>query len=504
MDWLRGSLQPLAQSWRQMSMARRFGLLVVAVIAAAVLVATGIWVTQPDYRLLYSGLAPEDAGAITSKLQSMGVPYKLEAGGTTILAPASKVHQLRLDLAMEGLPGKGGKGFELFDETSLGATPFTQHVNYLRALQAELARSIMQIDAVAFARVHIVRPEPSPFVRDQKPTTASVVVRLKPGMALNRGVASGIVAFVARSVEGLQPENVTVLDTNGRVLSEPVSGETGPASSQLEYRRALESYLSSKAEDMLAQLLGPGRAIVRVTADINFQRLKEKKETYLPEGRVVTSERVTSLKTTATTPNRGGATGTATNLASRGGTSGGNPGSSTNVQETTETGYAVSKTIQEIEDSLGSVERLTVAALVDLGGKDGQGKPILTVLDATEIIKRAIGFRADRDEIKVNDVKLNGMVVAEEDGSSWEQLQMWQRIAELVRNGSLGVTALVGLALAWMILRRVWPPARSAAAPGEPGGSGTVQRVIAAAQQDPEAVARALSLWLGQPGRPGS
>jgi flagellar M-ring protein FliF len=499
MDWFRRSFQPLLQSWQQMSMARRAGLLLVVGIAGAVIVGVGIWATQPDYRMLYSGLAPEDAGAITSKLQSLGVPYKLEGSGSTILVPAEKVHQLRIDLAMEGLPGKGGKGFEIFDETSLGATPFTQHVNYLRALQAELARSIMQIDAVAAARVHVVRPEPSPFVRDQKPTTASVVLRLKPGMAVNRSVAGGIAAFVSRSVEGLQPENVTVLDTNGRVLSESSMGETGAVSSQLDHRRALESYLSAKAEEMLAQVLGPGRAIVRVTADLNFQRVKETKETFLPEGRVVESERVTSMKTTSTTPSQqGGRTGTATNVANRGAANG-SPGTSNNLHETTETKFAISKMTQELGDRLGAVERLTVAALIDLHGGDGQGKPALSVADATDIIKRAVGFKTERDDIKVNDVRLSGAVKFDEADATLDKLAQWQWIAELIRNGSLAVAALVALVLSWMILRRVWPRQAVVPAPAE-GSSDALSRVALVAQQDPEIVARALSAWLGGTG----
>src|SRR5262249_42757446 len=152
-------------------------------------------------------------------------------------------------------------------------TPFTEHVNYLRALQAELARTIMQIDPVTAARVHIVRPDPSPFIREQKPTTASVMLRLRPGSTLSRNIAAGIVSLVSRSVEGLTPDNVTLVDANGRLLSDPHAAEGGSMGPQMEYRRELETYLATKAEGMLAQVLGAGRAVVRVTADINFQRL---------------------------------------------------------------------------------------------------------------------------------------------------------------------------------------------------------------------------------------
>src|SRR5262249_1383055 len=150
------------------------------------------------------------------------------------------------------LPVKGGKGFELFDQSTLGATPFTQHVNYMRALQAELAKTIMQIDPVTFARVHIVKPEPSPFLRDQKPTTASVMLKLKHGSSLNRNTSAGIIALVTRSVEGLTRENVTLVDSQGRLLFEENTSEAGMMGSHMDYRRELESYLASKAEGMLA------------------------------------------------------------------------------------------------------------------------------------------------------------------------------------------------------------------------------------------------------------
>src|SRR5438445_5340845 len=178
MEFLRTLGRQLRELWQGMSPGRRIGLLLVSFVAVGVVLGVGYWAAQPDYRVLYAGLSVEDSAAITNKLQAQGVSYRLAAGGTTVLVAADQVQQRRLELAADGLPAKGGKGFELFDQSPLGMTPFTQHVNYLRALQAELARTIMQIDPVISARVHIVRPDPSPFLRDQKPTTASVVLRL--------------------------------------------------------------------------------------------------------------------------------------------------------------------------------------------------------------------------------------------------------------------------------------------------------------------------------------
>src|SRR5262245_57912820 len=220
MNFMQRLLRQQQDIWKGMSTARRVVVAGVGLLFLAVLAGVSYYAQQADYRALFSGLPVEEVGALTAKLDSRGITYRLAAGGPTILVPADQVQQARVSLAAEGLPSRGGKGFELFDESPLGMTPFVQNLNYSRALQAELARSIMQIEPVSFAKVLIVRPEQSPFLREQKPATASVVLQLKPGTALTRGVAASITALVSRSVEGLSPENVALVDSKGRTLSE--------------------------------------------------------------------------------------------------------------------------------------------------------------------------------------------------------------------------------------------------------------------------------------------
>jgi flagellar M-ring protein FliF len=510
MEPLRKLNQQLRQVWDGMSRMQR-AVVAVATAASAVLLGSVLyWGSQPEYQLLFGGLAAEDAGAITAKLQAQGVPYRLTAGGAAIEVPADRVHQARLDLAVEGLPAKSGKGFDLFDQTALSSTPFTQHVNYLRALQAELARTIMHIDPIVYARVHIVRPEPSPFVRDRKPPTASVVLKLRPGASLNPKVSHGIVALVARSVEGLANENVTLLDANGRMLSEDHNPDLGPVGSTMEYRREFEQHLASKAEGMLSQVLGPGRAVVRVTADLNHKRLREKKETYNPDARVAKKEKVLSSKTTTTSTGKAGAAGTASNLG-KAAPQTGSSGSNTQ-EETIETDFELSKTTQEIEDLLGSVERLTVAALVDLSRPDAAAdggtataEPVMSLADVQDIIKKAVGYKADRDEIKVTQVKMPGLTppTFEEDSGRYQQ---WQQVLTLVRNGSLGFTALAALALGWLALRRVSagggraPEALALAAPPpEPEDKVILERLSVTVQQNPQVLTQLLTHWLDQP-----
>jgi flagellar M-ring protein FliF len=501
MEFLRRLQEQLRQIWRGMSVPRRVALALVTLVSVLAIAAVVYWAGQAEYRTLYSGLAPEDAAAVTARLTQQSIPYRLSNNGTTISVPAEQLAQVRIDLAAEGLPTKGGKGFELFDESPLGMTPFVQHVNYLRALQGELAKTIQRLEPVSQARVHITQPEPSPFVRDQKPPTASVVVWLKPNATLNRSMANGIVALVANSTEGLTPENVTLLDNFGHILSERQGPEAGQVpQTQLEYRREIENALAAKAEGMLAQVLGPGRAIVRVTADVNFRKVQETRETYSPDDKVITSETVTSVKSTGAGPGARGVVGFTSNATARGAAAATTvppESKSTSSEDITDTKYAVSKTVQKVEDRIGNVERLSVAAMVDLHGEGGEPGPSLTVKDVEDIVKRAVGFRTPRDEIKVSDVRLVGVVPQAEAQAEYEQAQRWQYYINLVRNGSLGLAAVVALVLGILFLRRLRPARPVAPAVDVTERTRRLQGLALTVQQNPDRAARALDTWLG-------
>jgi flagellar M-ring protein FliF len=501
MEFLRQLRRQLQTIYAGMSRLQRIGL---AGLVAACLAGVGlvVYLNQPEYHVLFSGLAVEDVGAVTAKLQAKGVAYKLGAGGTSVLVPSGQVGQLRVDLAAEGLPAKA-KGFELFDEINIGMTPFQQHVNFDRALQAELARTITEVDPITFARVHLVRPDPTPFVRDQKPATASVVLKLRPGATLSRKTAAGITALVARSVEGLAADQVTLLDTSGRVLTEAKEGEFGgPVASQLDYRREMEAYLSSRAEDMLARVLGPSRAVVRVTADVNYQHQKTKRETYDPEQRVLVKETITNKKTASTTPGARGAAGAGSNLPGVGKAAAAAPpapGPTNNEnEENTDSEWRATKVEQELEEGRGTVERLTVACLIDLSGaaEGGAGKA-LTLPEAEEIVKQAVGFKKGRDEIKVSDVKLASMAPPETPPTVSLDTDGWARYMALARNASLGVTALVGLTLAVLYYRRRRPVTKAEEPPAEQEDPGA--RLGRLAAENPDVLARVLAAWIDGP-----
>jgi flagellar M-ring protein FliF len=513
MDFFRRILAQMRAYWAGLSRLRRILLVGVTALVVIALGAFAYLSTSVDYRPLFAGeLAPEEVGAITTRLQGQNIPFRLSATGTVVSVPEDRLASARVALAAEGLPVRGGKGYELFDETNLMTTPFVQSVNYQRALQSELARSIMQLEPVQTARVLIARPEPTPFVRDQRPPTASVVLKLKPGAAMSRATAAGIVSLVARSVEGLKPENVTVVDSGGRLLSDPHAGErdTLPAP-QLEYRRELETYLSSKAEEMLAQHLGPGRAVVRVSADLNFQQVKERRKTYDPEGRVVAAELTTNSKNAAGPP--AGVTGAASNVARAGGPLTGASRSSAggnSSEETIRTDYLVSETTRDIDDHMAAVTRLTVAALVDLTPA-AEGQPVISVADAQEIIKQAVGFRTGRDDVKLTNVRLAGVPAPEVDEEA-VRFQRLQQYVGLARNVSLALAIVMALAIVPLLLLRrrrpapvppeaVQPTAPAAVSTPEERRQAEVDQLATMAREDLERVVQVFKLLVGEPAR---
>jgi flagellar M-ring protein FliF len=498
MDFYRNLQQQLRQIWKGMNRLQKLVVILAGAVSLGLLGLVGYWYVHTDYQVFRAGLSAEEAAAITAKLQESGVSYKLAAGGTAILVPAEQIAQLRLTLAGEEL-GKGTGGMNDLMPGGIAESPSAQHFRFLHALQNELARTIMQIDPVVAARVHIVRPDSSPFIRDKQPTTASVMLKLRPGTTLSRNASQAIAALVARSVEGLTRENVTLVDAHGHLLSEMVDPETGLVGSHIEHRRELENYLATKAESMLSRLLGPGRAVVRVTADLNTKRYVEKKEIVNPEGRVPITEETTTKKLQTTGTTKGSAAGTTSNLGKPSPGTGG-PVGSDNREETSKTNYAYSKTIHEMEDKLGTIERLTIAALVDLakpGEESGSTESTaLSMADVQEIIKKAVGYKTGRDEIQVSQVHMPdpnaGLAVPD---AEWERQQQFDQTLQLVRNGSLGVMALAGVLLVWVVWRNkkaVPVPGAATEAPSE------AQPLAAALEQDPAALGKVLLSWLNE------
>ena len=424
--------------WQNIGIVHR-GLLIAAVLA--IFLVGGLvayWAQIPDMKVLYSGLDAEEAGKITDKINEKGIPYKLNNSGTTIYVPKEQVTQLRLDMAKEGLPGNSQKGYGIFDDEKVGISPFVQSVNLKRALQDELAKSIQMIDGVTHVRIHIVSPEGTLFNSNKSQTSASVVLRLKPGYKLSPLNIAAITHIVTGSVEGLNAENVTVVDSQGRLLSsksDQLMG--GGADTFAEYRERVEQGLSNKIEDMLVAVLGPGRCMVRVSADIDMTSSNVAKETY-DSTKITTKEEITS------------------GSEKEGGAADATGPKSEKKEESIITEYAVPKTVEQTVELAGEILSVTVAAFVDLSQEyipvddsdEEKAKaeaaaaagPIMEISELEEIIKRAVGPKLADDGLKVANVKFNRPVdlLGEEEGGGLDFVQ-------IARQGSLGIMAICAL-----------------------------------------------------------
>lgn len=418
----------LGQFWRRASLVQRVAMVAIVLGVAGAAVVLTQWARKPTMSLLYSQLSPEDAAKIVEKLRDADVAYELKEGGTTILVDDAKKNTLRLEMAAAGLPAAEQGGYSILDQEKIGASPFTQQKNYARAIEGELAKSIMMIEGVLVARVHLVKPESSLLLGRDKEASASVMLKLRPGRKLTPGNVAAIVHMVAGAVEGVAAHKVTVMDSLGNLLSG--SGEEGlakKASNFLDHKAQVEDYLARKAEDMLTAVLGPGKATVKVDATIETSSLSQTTETYSPTGKVASREELRSKSSNTVTPAKA-------DNAQRGGLT---------KEENVSTEYLVSKTIEQRMDAPGKVKTVTVAAFVDLSAVGGDaGKPAMTVENAQEIISKAIGVPST--EIKVINVPFHQ--AAEPEAKEPDE-PMFNRafIMDIVRHGSLGLLVIGAL-----------------------------------------------------------
>ncbi len=325
------------------------------------------WKREADFRPLFTELAPEDAAGIVQKLKEGGVAYRLPEGGRSVLVPSGRLAELRLSLAAAGLPKSGRIGFELFDKTNLGATEFTEHVNYRRALEGELERSVMSLAEVEQARVHLTFPKESVFLDAQQPAKASVLVRLKPSAHLAPANVVAITHLLASAVEGLAPEAVSVLDMNGNLLSRPRPGGSldGPEASEaaLDYRHRVESDLLLKINSTLEPLLGAEKFRAGVSVDCDFSGGEQSEEIFDPARSVMLSSQRSEDTTSAA--NSSGVPGTASTLPRPTSRPGGSGTQASRVSENVT--YQSSRTVKKMRLPAGGVRKISVAVLVDQG-----------------------------------------------------------------------------------------------------------------------------------------
>ncbi len=363
--------QSLLELWKQLGLNQRVSLTVAAVAVLGGLAGVMVWSQRPDYQLLYARLGEKDIAAVITHLQSQNIPHQITAGGTAVQVPTKVVHKLRMDLAGKGIPSGDGVGFEIFDKGQFGLSDFVQRTNYLRAVQGELARTIMQLQGVRSARVMIVQPENRLLLTEQGVrSTASVFVDAGGGR-LESDQVNAIRHLVANAVQGLAPDQVAVVDNRGRNLSEDLRQDPmlGSANSQMRYRQQMEDYLAKKVESMLATVIGPGNAVVRVSAEIEIEATTQTSEKYDPDGQVVRTQTQTEDSTTSSEGNKtGGATGISANVPDR---AAGAPeaaarpvSSSEQQRKNRTTTYEINRTTTSVTRNPGMVKNVTAAVFI--------------------------------------------------------------------------------------------------------------------------------------------
>ena len=465
-------------------------LMVAGAAAVAIIVALVLWAKQPEYRVLYSNLSDQDGGAIVTQLTQMNIPYNFADNGASIMVPAEKVYDLRLRLAQQGLPKGGAVGFELMDQEKFGISQFSEQVNYQRALEGELARTIETLGPVKNARVHLAMPKPSLFVREQKSPSASVTLNLQPGRALDDGQVAAIVHMVSSAVAGLPPGNVTLVDQTGRLLTQSGTGARDLNDAQLKYASDVEGRIQRRIESILAPIVGTGNVHAQVTAQIDFSNKEQTEEQYRPNSdpsQMAVRSRQLNTNDQVGGAYPGGVPGALSNQPApansapidapagqnNGQNANGQNANGQNAQRTQSTStagassgphssqrdettnYEVDRTIRHTKMNVGDVQRLSVAVVVNYR-QLANGKPLALTADQLKQIenltREAMGYTESRgDTLNV----VNSQFTASDETGG--ELPFWQQQAFIDQLLAAGRWLLV-LIVAWLLWRKAVRP----------------------------------------------
>ncbi|SDB12267.1 flagellar M-ring protein FliF [Desulfonatronum thiosulfatophilum] len=373
------------------------------------------WMGRPDYAVLYDRLAPEDANRVVSTLQTAKEPFRLTDNGQTILVPVDRVHELRLRIAGEGALRGSGLGFEIFDDVKLGQTDFIQRINYQRALQGELSRTISEFPEVDSARIHLVIPHRSLFIEEQSPPSAAVILTMRQGARLESRQVQSVVNLVTSAVEGLTADHITVSDTSGRVLYQPKASDTfeGLSSTQLEYKLQLEQTLERRIDQMLIPLFGHGQVIAKVNTDLDFSHRTIRKEMFDPDSAVVRSEQKSDEASSGQSHLDGGVP----EPQFRGEGFAGHGTLQESTRSSSTINFEIDREEQQIIMPMGQLQRLSVAVIVDgiyEAAPDGSGHVFIPrsaeeLQRIEQLVRNAIGYDGARgDSVEVSSISFGG------------------------------------------------------------------------------------------------
>ena len=455
---------------------RRIMLMLGVAAVVAVMAAVWMWGRQPDYRVLFSNFSDRDGGAIVAELEKMNVPYKYAEGGGALLVPADRVHDARLKLASQGLPKGGNVGFELMENQKLGASQFVEQINFQRAMEGELARSIESVSAVQAARVHLAMPKDSVFVSEQKMPTASVLLNLHPGRVLDPQQVSAIVHLVASSVPELSAKNVTVVDQNGNLLSDTskTASINGMDPSQIKYVQELQQNVVKRIESIITPIVGTDNVRAEATADVDFSHSEQAVESYkpnqTPDAMVVRSQQTSESLNGSGSPS--GVPGALTNQPPPPATApitaplqkSAAPAAATAAPATTRkdatVNYEVDKTIQYVQQGVGGLKRLSVAVVVNYKKTtDKAGKVTMLPLSEAEktqitnLVKEAMGYNQTRGDT----VNVVNTPFAKAEQEVIPDTPMWKQPDNIETAKETGKYLLMAVALLLLYLRMLKP-----------------------------------------------
>ena len=428
--------------WKGLSGSRKATFAASSVLVLAISIFLGSMLLKTNYQVLYHNLNTTEAGEIVDHLAENKIPYRISDGGTAILVPGRNIQQVRLDLAAAGLPKSGQVGYEIFDQSNLGMTDFLQKVNYRRALEGELAKTISHLSEIKTARVHLVIPEQRLFKEDKIDASASIVLYLNRSMPLSPKQVEGIIYLVATSVEGLSADNITVLDSSGRLLSNRRGADKLAmlSSNQLEMKKNVENYLEEKAQSMLDAVLGQNRSIVRISTILNFDQVERTVESYDPDNIAVRSEESSEEKQSES--------------------EGSDPEQKrdqSNSKKNTIRNYEVNKTIEHLVDQVGNIEKLHVSVSIDgtyemVQGPDGNSvrqyvpRPQEELDKIIALVKGAVGYSEERNDVlEVANIPFETIQDDWEENQQFErqeQIRYWVKIAYKIFGALLGVFVL--------------------------------------------------------------
>ncbi|MEG3638741.1 flagellar basal-body MS-ring/collar protein FliF [Magnetococcus sp. PR-3] len=439
---------------------------IIAAVATVFILAAIIWfATRPSFKVLYSGLPELESARIVEQLGKLGVPYQLGGGGTTIRIPEDKVYDVRLEMAKAGLPkSTDGVGFEIFDNQSLmGMTDFVQRMNYQRALQGELARSVESVAAVEKARVHLVLPKKSMFASEEREATASVVMELT--RSLSKTQIEGITHMVAGAVEGLGQEQVTLLDHKGNLIAggkgEDLDGRMA-TDDALALQNMKEKKIEDRVQSLLDRVLGPDKSIIRITAELDLDKKQRQEESYDPDGQVPLSTN-TVTESSRGTFGTGGVPGVIPNDPNQTAVAGGTGSQQTRDVEREQVNFLVPKTVKTVQEAVGGIRRLSVAVMIDgtyeavkneEGEVDPEKAPVYKPRSTEEmdqlkrIIMQTVGFDSQRgDTIEVTNAAFEPLPPPPETKNPWLTREFQLEMAKY------GAIALLAFLLVFFVMR---------------------------------------------------